>query len=568
MAHSLQARLYAQLEKAPDRRALAFIDYKGEFAWQSFWQIYHRAAGYNAALADLGYRPGDICLLALPSNEFCAIMLLAALLRGSVPLLVAPPVLQDGPNSNLLHILKGILKRTHARLVIAHETLEKNRAELESVDSSTRFIFGEKTIAPSEATILSPIRPSETATAALQLTSGTTGFPRICCWQQKNVLAALDGMTLAMGLTSDDVCLNWTPLYHDMGLVNNFFLCLTQGIPLAMLNPTDFVKQPARWLRGLHDTGATITWSPNFGYAITAQRVKNSEIVGVRLDHVRTFWNAAERIHLETVLAFYDRFTGYGVRREALKMNFGCAENVGGATFTDLNEPFLYERVDTQKLQDERIAEPVPEKDYDRPAMWVVSAGRPHPYLRIKIGAEDGNFLTEGQVGEVMLETPSRMTEYLGQPEETEQAIRGNLLRTGDLGYLRHGELFWTGRVRERITIRGRKIDPSEFESILLKIPDLRAGSFAAFGVEDVKQGTERIVIISEVNEPTAKNYAEIAEEVQGQVNHELGVPLSDIVLVRKGLLIKTSSGKRRHRYFRDLYLQDKVEFLYKSRNG
>ncbi len=566
MTQSLQRRLCARLEKAPDRRALAFIDYQGRFTWQSVEQVYSRAAGCGERFAELGGKPGDVYLLVLPSNEFSATVLLAALWRGGVPLLMAPPILQDGANSNLLEILKGILQRTRARFVIAHESLEQHRAELDSINSDTIFIFGEKGLGPIGASSRSPVMPSDSDTAALQLTSGTTGFPRICRWQQKNVLAALDGMASAMGLRPDDMCLNWTPLYHDMGLVNNFFLCLTQGTPLAMLSPTDFVRQPARWLRGLHDTGATMTWSPNFGYAITAQRVRGQEIEGVRLDHVRSFWNAAERIHLETVLAFHDRFAAHGVRRESLKMNFGCAENVGGATFTALDQSFVCERVDVQKLQEERLALPVPESGYDQPAQWVVGAGRPHPNLRIKIAAEDGSFLPDGRVGEVMLETPSRLAEYLGQPEETRHAIQGDLLRTGDLGYLRDGELFWTGRARERITIRGRKIDPSEFESILLKVPDLRPGCFAAFGVDDQRQGTERIVLVSEVNEPTAKPYAEIAAAIQEQVNQDLGVPISDVVLVPKSVLTKTSSGKRRHRYFRDLYRDGKIEHLYKSR--
>src|SRR5262249_52401696 len=161
----------------------------------------------------------------------------------------------------------------------------------------------------------------------------------------------------------------------------------------------EFVKQPARWLRGLSDTGATVTWSPNFGYAITAQRVKDEEISDVRLDHVRTFWNAAEKIHLQTVLDFHERFAAVGVRRESLKMNFGCVENVGGATFTDLNAPFACERIDAHALRDQRIASPVAESD-GTPAIAVVGVGRPHPHLRIAIAAEDGSLVGDGQVGE------------------------------------------------------------------------------------------------------------------------------------------------------------------------
>ena len=566
MDQSLQARFYATLEAAPEARALTFVDPNGGFVWQTREQVYLRAAGCGKKLADLGYNAGEICLLVLPSNEFSATMLLATLLRGGIPLLIAPPVLQEGSNSNLLAILKGILTRTNAKLVIAHESLEKHRVELEKVSAKTIFVFGEKELGAFAPASVAPILPRLEDTAALQLTSGTTGFPRICRWQQKNVLAALDGMALAMRLSSEDICLNWTPLYHDMGLVNNFFLCLTHGVPLAMLSPIEFVKSPARWLTGLHNTGATITWSPNFGYALAAQRVKAAELAEVRLDHVKQFWNAAERIHLETVLAFHERFAPLGVRRESLKMNFGCAENIGGATFTALDQAFVYERVDAQKLQEERIAQPVADSETNKPTLAIVGAGQPHPHLRIRIAAEDGTFLPDGHVGEVLLDSPSRLVEYLGDAEETQWAIREGLVRTGDLGYLRHGELFWTGRVRERITIRGRKIDPSEFEGILLRIPDLRPGCFAAFGVAESKLGTERLVVISEVQEPPAKSFDEIAAEIHERISQGLGVPLSDIMLVRKGVLTKTSSGKRRHRYFRELYLENKIESLYKSR--
>lgn len=96
-------------------------------------------------------------------------------------------------------------------------------------------------------------------------------------------------MGTAVDLSREDTYLNWTPLYHDMGLVNNFLLCLPNGVPLVMLSPHDFVREPALWLRSLHDTGANVTWSPNFGYAISSERIQDDELRGVRLDGVRAF---------------------------------------------------------------------------------------------------------------------------------------------------------------------------------------------------------------------------------------------------------------------------------------
>src|SRR5690606_12899219 len=100
------------------------------------------------------------------------------------------------------------------------------------------------------------------------------------------------------------------------------------------------------------------------------------------------------------------------------------------------------------------------------------------------------------------METPSRLIGFMADAASTRRAHFGKFLRTGDLGYLRDGEVFWVGRVRERIAVRGKKFDPSDFERALLDIPGLRKGCFAAFGIDDSKTGTQRVVLVCEVQQP------------------------------------------------------------------
>jgi acyl-CoA synthetase (AMP-forming)/AMP-acid ligase II len=368
-------------------------------------------------------------------------------------------------------------------------------------------------------------------------------------------------MIPAMRLGDDDTCLNWTPLYHDMGLVNNFLLCLVKGVPLVLLSPVEFVKKPATWLRGLFASGATVTWSPNFGFALAAQRVRDSELAGVRLDHVKALWNAAERIHYETICAFQQRFAPYGLEPDAVRTNFGCAENVGGATFSDPAGPFVAELVDERTLHERHVARRV-DGDARPGAVWVVSAGRPAPGLSLKILSRTGRELPDGRVGEVALATPSRMAGYLGDAEATRRALYRDLLRTGDLAYKRGDEMFWVGRVRERINAYGKKLDPSDFERVLLRCEDLRAGCFAVFGVDDGRRGTQRLVLVSEVRQPLAHPASEVAARVREQVTLHLGVTLDDLLLVPPGTLTKTSSGKRRHRHFHRQYLAGSLQPL------
>lgn len=558
--NSLQSRLYAKLEQNPQRRAITFYD-QGNFEWRTFEQFYNQAMGYAVGLRENGLQPGGVCLIVHPSGEFSATMILATLLCGAVPLLTAPPALQKEQTlSSLKEILLRIIGKAKPQIVILPESLKVMEGEFAHKRRSVCFLIGQNNVPFIPSASISPILPDENDLAAMQLTSGTTGFPRICQWKQRNVLAALNGMMDAMQLNQEDICLNWTPLYHDMGLVNNFLLCLTNGIPLVMIDPLAFVKKPALWLQGLSDTSATTTWSPNFGFAITAQRVRDSELEGIRLDKVRGFWNAAERIHYETIKSFHSRFASLGVRLESLKTNFGCAENVGGATFSDPNGLFKVEHIDPLVLHQKKIAKPIANPNHDTQVMSVVGAGKPVPGMKIKILSRTKKALPDGYIGEIALETPSRMMGYLGDAPATRRAIYQSLLRTGDLGYLRDGELFWVGRARERITIRGKKLDPSDFEPILLRIPDLREGCFAAFGVDDQTHGTQQIIIVSEVRNNVTSRPEDISAEIRNEVFLRLGVNVQEVLLVRSGTLAKTSSGKRRHRYFQQLYAQGKLQ--------
>ncbi len=548
--HSIQLRLNQRLESAPDDRAWTFVDKKGSFTWSSFADFYKRSGGAAAILSENGLKAGDVCVLVLQSDERAATTLMGCLLAGAVPLLVAPPIVH-GLHSNLDEIVSNVVGRTNARLVIHDIAPEVREPAGETLNVSALFEH--------ETDLPKTIVRSSDDIALMQLTSGTTGFPRICVWRHEGVLAALDGMQAAMAVGSDDIFVNWTPLYHDMGLVNNFLLCMVKAIPLVMLEPTSFIRKPSRWLRALSDTEATTTWSPNFGFAVATQRVAEEELEGVRLDKVRGFWNAAERVHLQTILSFHERFADYGVALDSLKINFGCAENVGGATFTPPRERFVAEHVHRHALHNEGVALPVPEPDETTAS--IVGVGRPYPGMSIDILDEAGEKLPDGHVGEIALRTPSRMDGYLKDPESSARCIKGDLLLTGDFGYLRAEELFWTGRVRERINIFGKKYDPSDFEAALLEVDGLRAGCFAAFGVDDESTGTQRLVIVTEVSDPKSDPRS-LVDRVIERVSLRIGVGVDKVILLAKGTMSKTSSGKRRHRHYRELYENGELEEL------
>jgi len=564
---SLQEMFRARLESSPDGNALAFFNPDGSFTWRTFREFYETGRRYGSIMSAKQDLRGKVCVFMLPSDEISANALFGSLLVGAIPLMVAPPVVR-GLHSNLKDVLKHVVNTTSARIVV----LEDGECELgETIQEyfpETRVLYASGFLQDSNPEQAPLVYPDSGDLAALQLTSGTTGFPRVCMWDQNAVMRALDGMELAMKLGKDDVCVNWTPLYHDMGLINNFMLCMAKGIPLVMMETINFLKKPALWLQALSTTGATVTWSPNFGYAFTAQRARDHHLDQVDLGNVKAFWNAAERIHLDTILAFQKKFENIGVKPSSMKTNFGCAENVGGATFSDAEGDFTVEHVEKRKLYEEGIAIPAPGGNGTGDTVPVVGVGHPYPGMSIQIQSPDGTPLPDGHVGEIALDTPSRMKGYMGNAEETDYAIRGRFLHTGDYGYMRGKELFWVGRIRERINLHGKKFDPSDFESVLLQIDGLRPGCFAAFGIDDEKIGTQRLVIVSEVRDSNERPLDTVTNDVREQIATHLGIKADEVILLSQGTMTKTSSGKRRHRFYRELYLEGEIHKLAVTSQG
>jgi len=570
LAETLQGRLRARLDEAPAARALACIDARGAAIWWTRAELHAEAARCAARMGELGLRAGDVVVLVCVDPREAALGALGAWRAGAIPLLVAPPTIQ-GLNSSLATILRHALARTEARLLVLTRAAAPRADELAAALPGLRIERGFETLlAPAQPAIsVEPglIEPRDAGTAAaLQLSSGTTRLPRIARWSHARLLCALDGMAQGMNLASDDVYANWTPLYHDMGLVNNLLTCLVRGIPLALLSPLDVVRSPSLWLRALESTGATQTWSPNFGYALAAERCRDEELAGLDLSRVRGFWNAAERVHVSTFERFLARFARHGVRRDACRTNFGCVETIGGATFSARSAALATERLDLDVLREQRVARAA--DPTTRRAQTYVGCGRVHPLLELAVFDPAGRALPDGHVGTLGFRGRARFDGYLGDEEAAHNVLRDEWVLPGDEGYLRDGELYWTGRRDERINLQGKKLDPSELEPVLLAVEGLRKGCFCAFGAEDETRGTQVLVVASEVEPEAEADLAGLAARARAALSRELGLAVEELLLVRKGTLAKTSSGKRRHLHFRDLFARGELEALHVSRAG
>lgn len=118
------------------------------------------------------------------------------------------------------------------------------------------------------------------------------------------------------------------------------------------------------------------------------------------------------------------------------------------------------------------------------------SVGKPLPGVELRIVDEHDHPLPGGQTGEIIARGPNIMREYYNMPEETESALRGGWLRTGDMGYLdEEGYVYVVERKKDLIIRGGLNIYPRDVEEVLNRHPAVIES--AVVGVPSQRMGEE-----------------------------------------------------------------------------
>jgi long-chain acyl-CoA synthetase len=107
--------------------------------------------------------------------------------------------------------------------------------------------------------------------------------------------------------------------------------------------------------------------------------------------------------------------------------------------------------------------------------------------------------LPQGEIGELIARGEQNITEYWNNPKETEIAVRGGWLYTGDIGKLdENGYIHILDRKKDTIIVNGFNVYPREIDELLFAHPKVKEA--CAVGLPDVKKG-ERIKLFIALND-------------------------------------------------------------------
>jgi len=412
--------------------------------------------------------------------------------------------------------------------------------------------------------------------AFLQYTSGSTGDPKGVILTHGNLLANSRIIYDKMEYPTNSEGVFWIPIYHDMGLIGGVLQPLYGAVPSTLMSPIAFLQRPLRWLETMNNISkdkVVGTAAPNFAYELCIKKATPERIAHLDLSNWEIALSGAEPVRQQTIDRFSEVFGKVGFKKQAFFPAYGLAEATLMVTGSKRKEGPVYLYVDKYALKKNKILETPPE---DPNSHTLVSSGYSHPSQRVAIvNPETFEECRPGEIGEIWVKGPSVSRGYYGREKETKETFHnyiagskeGPFLRTGDLGLIKDGRLYVTGRVKDLIIIRGTNHYPQDIELTVENAhPEVRAGCSAAFTIDE--NGQEELVVVAEIRHHKNVDFNEIIDAIRQAVSENHDVQASAVVLIKARTINKTSSGKIQRRATRQDFLEGNLQVIAEWRMG
>ncbi|MGU9810219.1 non-ribosomal peptide synthetase [Pseudomonas sp. LF052] len=537
LPRTLVQSLQRRAAQTPDQVALRFLaDCAEQNVVLSYRDLDQRARTIAAAL-QANVALGERAVLLFPSGPDYVAAFFGCLYAGVIAVPAYPP---ESTRRHHQERLLSIISDAEPRVLLTIASLGDGLAQIENAPPVLSVDTLEAQLA--ERWVEPELHADDIA--FLQYTSGSTALPKGVQVSHGNLVAneVLIRRGFGIDLNPDDVIVSWLPLYHDMGLIGGLLQPIFSGVPCVLMSPAYFLGRPLRWLEAISEYRGTISGGPDFAYRLCSERVSESALERLDLSTWRVAYSGSEPIRLDTLERFAEKFATCGFTPNNFFASYGLAEAtlfVAGGT-RGHGIPAL--RLDEQALAANR-AEP-------GQGNAIMSCGTSQPEHAVLIA--DPHTLSElpdNHVGELWASGPSIAHGYWRNPQASAKTFVQHAdrtwLRTGDLGFIREGQVYITGRLKDLLIVRGHNLYPQDIEhTIEREVEVVRKGRVAAFAVND--QGLEGIGIAAEISRSVQKILPPEAliKAIRQAVAEAYQQAPSVVVLLNPGALPKTSSGK------------------------
>lgn len=534
----LVAVLQAHQENIPDKTAFYICDTRHRVQPVSYRDFYERVKTLSNWLLTRHVEKGDRVLLIYPPGLDFIVAFFACLEIGAIAVPSMPP---SGPAGKLK--FKKIAEDCQAKVILPS--------------------LGEFVSSRVESDKAVKIDPDDVA--MLQYTSGSTGDPKGVMVTHRNLMANLVHIENFSPFTENPpMGISWLPPYHDMGLIGGILSPIHRAMPVILMSPLAFLKNPLRWLQLISEYKATISPAPTFALNYCLHKIKPEDCQGLDLSSWTYAMIGAEPIHDDALNQFKNRFAEQKFNPKTFVPCYGLAEATLMVSSKIPNT--VYQRLWADKdLLKKNIVEI--REEGSPSACALVSCGKPAQEIAI-VNPDSHERVSENNIGEVWVTGPSVAKGYWQKNENDsfKAKIPGEFqeyLRSGDLGFIYKDELYITGRIKDLIIVRGENYYAHDIERIAYSsCAKIKPGGVAA--ISRVEEGAEIFIILCELQEGVnADEYPEIIEKIMNAVSYSYGIVPNKILLVTPKSLPKTTSGKLRRSHIFTLLEAKEIKILH-----
>ncbi|MEM1254834.1 MAG: SDR family NAD(P)-dependent oxidoreductase [Cyanobacteria bacterium P01_H01_bin.21] len=516
---TLSEALERSAKRTPDH-GITYIYRDGTDRLQTYPELLTEASQILGGLQGLQLMPQAKLIFQFDDNADYIPAFWGCMLGGYVPVPVAiAPVYE--PGNAVVEKLINTWRHLEAPVVLTNESVAAQlRPLLQDLQLNVRLVTIESLRTYAPATQWYKSQPDDLA--VLLFTSGSTGTPKGVMLRHHNILSNVAASAQVNDFDQSDMSLNWLRLDHVGSLVR----CSIRDIYVGSNQihaPAELVlENPLKLLDWVDRYKVTFAWAPNFALGLINNQASEISDKQWDLSHLRSMLSVAEAIVPNTARTFTHLLAPYGFKANMMHAAWGMSETCAAVTFSH------------------NYLEKLPDENYP-----YVEVGAPTAGFQMRIVDNNDQLIAEEVVGRLQIKGPMILSSYYQNPELNATVFtEDGWFKTGDLGYLKQGNLTVTGREKDIIIINGLNHFSPEIEAIVEEVDGVKPSYTAACGLRQPGQDTDQLLIFFAPEDLSPNNLKTLLKTIQSNIVRKLGIQARYLLPVEPSIIPKTSIGK------------------------
>lgn len=505
----------------------------------SYERLYQESLKMLHYLQLAGVKPKDELVFQIEDNESLIVVFWACISGG----IIAVPVSMGVHREHKLKLFNVWQTLNSPHLISSKKHLENllsfdDEIFVKVLDEMREHFIDVSDI--NSSSVLGDVFAStENDIAYVQFSSGSTGEPKGVILTHKNILSNIKSITAASGYNTSDSMISWMPLTHDMGMIGFHINPLYCGINQYLIPTSVFIRKPRLWLDKATEYKITILCSPNFGYTYLLKNTRDNMEKRWELSHVRLIYNGAEPISIHVIDQFLLFLKDYGLKAKSMCPVYGLAEATLAVSIPQPSDEIKVYHLNRNKLTVKDRIE-VTEKGDN--SVSLVNVGKPVNDCFVRLYDSEGIEVEDETVGHIYISGDGVTSGYYNNQKASQNLLHHKgWLNTGDIGFMKDGELCIVGRSKDIIFINGQNYFSHDIERALEDMAGVELNKVLVAGFSNLSVGKEEVLVFV-ISKGTIEEFAKLAQKIKLFISGRFGFDISKIFPVKQ--IPKTTSGK------------------------